>query len=143
MRCASLFLLLVAAAAVVSPTRATDAPAPDAAFLVVRKTAGPPEAEGRTVVGRGVDIAVEVFNAGSKCVESGGVGECAHGRQFGRRSLHGRATRANGGGSLELNFPLHSPHTHTRPATAVEIADVMPPADLFDVTGETSLKLER
>jgi hypothetical protein len=49
-------------------TVAADAPVPGGPFLVARKTAGSPESEGRTVVGRGVPIVVEVFNAGSKCV---------------------------------------------------------------------------
>jgi hypothetical protein len=54
------------------------------------------------------------------------------------------AQRERMGWVARAQFPSpFTPPTHTRPATAVEIADVMPPADLFDVTGETSLKLER
>ncbi len=57
-------LLLLALVALAAGAAANEA-SPDA-FLVARKWAGEPESEGRTVVGRRIEVTTEVFNAGSK-----------------------------------------------------------------------------
>ena len=72
MRAAALLLLL--ALGLVAAQDSSEPAPPADAFLVARKWAGAADGEGRTVVGRPIDVTVEVFNAGTKCVLLGGWG---------------------------------------------------------------------